>query len=85
MTNKEVFEKYGDQQFIVETQVYDAIREYWEKHCQRYGSQPPANIVGFVKDWIKQESIADTDIVDMVRAKKSDTDDIIDAEFREIR
>ena len=85
LTNKEVFAKYNDQQFIIEEQVYHAIREYWEKHCQKYNAQPPANIVGFVKIWMKQESIANTEIVDLNRSREKETENIIiDAEFCEI-
>lgn len=84
MTNKEVFEKYSDQQFIVEELVYDAIMEYWEKHCKKYNAQPPANIVGFVKNWMKQESIANTEIVDVNRQREKEPEDIIDVEFCEI-
>ena len=84
MKNKEVFEKYNDQNFIIEQQIYFAIVSYWEEYCEKYSSRPPHNVIDFVKKWMKEDSYTDTSFVDLARKKEQEEKaEIIDVEFSE--
>lgn len=59
MINSEIFKQFGSEQWIIEQNLCFMLHEYWDE-LQKKGtvkeSQLPINPVGFVKDFMKEES-----------------------------
>lgn len=72
MTNKEVFDKYGKEYWIVEHQLVSLLQRYKEEGKN-------VNLVAFVKDFMEDETDCDTEI----RILEKDRADFIDAEYTE--
>ena len=87
MTNQEVFANYGDSSIIVEHTIYNALFNYWEKHCrERYKqSMPPVNLVSFIKEFMREETLCEDEIffVEKDRERKSKEEEI-DVDFVEV-
>lgn len=56
MTNKEVFEQYGREYWVIEENLYYLLLEY--KELVKSGDWRSTNLVGFVKQFMKEESYA---------------------------
>lgn len=90
MTNQEVFEQLGSEKWVIEEALCFAIQEYWQK-CYDEGrvniAHPPVNCVGFVKDYMKEETLCNVEFAEkskMNTLKKNVIDDVIDADYTEI-
>ena len=91
MTNKEVFEKYGDIQWTIESNLCFLLQEFWEAERNNHPglklpSHPLTNPVSFVKKWMKEETIAEVDMAERNLQENllSKKNVIEDAEYREI-
>lgn len=75
MTNKEAIEKYSkDMPFVAEQIMYFLLQEYWEElHEKGYvkESHSPVNGVSFVKKFLKEETIVETDALDRYTVRDS--------------
>lgn len=90
MTNQEVFEQLGSEKWVIEDALCFAIQKYWQK-CYDEGrvsvAHPPVNCVGFVKDYMKEETLCNVEFAEkskMDTLKKNVIDDVIDADYTEI-
>ena len=83
MTNKEVFEQFGSEQWVIEENLCYLLQEYAEK----LGVATSYNPVTFVKNFMKEETYVDTKYAEMSAvdtAKKNIVADCIDGEYIEI-
>lgn len=83
MINKEVFEQFGSEQWVIEENLCYLLQEYAEK----LGVSNPCNPVTFVKDFMKKETYVNTKYAEMSAvdtAKKNIVADYIEGEYVEI-
>lgn len=86
MTNQEVFKNYGSEKWAIEQNLCFLLQGYWEE-CNDKGyvrkSQMPINPVGFVKQFMKEETLCEVEF-----AEKSKLDslkkDAVDVEYVEV-
>lgn len=86
MTNQEMFKNYGSERWAIEQNLCFLLQGYWEE-CNKHGyvneSQMPINPVGFVKKFMKEETLCSVEF-----AEKSKLDsmkkDAVDAEYVEV-
>jgi hypothetical protein len=82
MLNKEVFEKYGTENWVIEENLCYLLQKYAEK----LGVPNPYNPVTFVKDFMKEETYVNTEYAEMSAidtAKKNIVADYIEGEYKE--
>ena len=82
MLNKEVFEKYGTENWVIEENLCYLLQKYAEK----LGVSNPYNPVTFVKDFMKEETYINTkyaEISAINTAKKNIVADYIEGEYKE--
>lgn len=104
MTNREALAKYGDLSYVAEEIMCFLLQEYWEKHgktaCDKANrgytfSAMPFNPVTFTKEFMKEETLVNTDVLDNVIvaekrsilnqfATKTDVVDVEEGSWREI-
>ena len=91
MTNKEVFAKYGDMQWAIESNLCFLLQEFWEtvKDNQpelKLPSHPSINPVSFVKKWMKEETIVEVGMAERNLQKNLSANEnvIEDAEYKEV-
>jgi hypothetical protein len=85
MTNKEVLERGVSHES--EQLMYFLLSDFWEKlkekgYVKGYG-QCPINLVSVYKDFLKQETIVDTNIYDKYHPIKES--DVIDVEYTDVQ
>lgn len=68
MTNKEVFEQYGSESWVIEENLCYLLQEY--KELVENGKWRNVNLVGFVKQFMKEESLAS---IEFAEKSKLDT------------
>ena len=84
MLNKEVFEKFGTEKWVIEENLCYLLQKYAEK----LGVSNPYNPVTFVKDFMKEETYVNTEYAEMSAvdtAKKNIVADYIEGEYEEIQ
>lgn len=84
MLNKEVFEKFGTEKWVIEENLCYLLQKYAEK----LGVSNPYNPVTFVKDFMKEETYVNTTYAEMSAidtAKKNIVADYIEGEYEEIQ
>lgn len=82
MLNKEVFEQFGSEQWVIEENLCYLLQEYAEK----LGIVHPYNPVTFVKNFMKEETYVDTKYAEMSAvntARKNVVADYVDGEYIE--
>ena len=87
MTNQEVFENYGSEKWVVEQNLCFLLQGYWEQAYQKgyvKESQMPINPVGFVKGFMKEETIVETEYAEKSKMDSISKKVIIDGDFKEI-
>lgn len=86
MNNAEVFKQYGTEQWAIEEALCFLLQSYWEEHCkERFGqSQMPYNPVGFVKQFMKEETLVSVEFAEKSKMATLEKSDIIEGEWREI-
>jgi hypothetical protein len=87
MKNQEIFEQYNTEQWVIEENLCHMIRDYWEK-CKEKGylkdcSHPPINTVGFVKNFMKEESYVEAEYAEKSKMETLENN-VIDADFKEL-
>lgn len=83
MLNKEVFEQFGSEQWVIEENLCYLLQEYAEK----LGIVHPYNPVTFVKNFMKEETYVDTKYAEMSAvdtARENVVADYVDGEYIEI-
>ena len=83
MLNKEVFEKFGSENWVIEENLCYLLQEYAEK----LGVSNPYNPAIFVKDFMQKETYINTKYAEMSAidtAKKNIVADYTDEECKEI-
>lgn len=83
MLNKEVFEQFGSEQWVIEENLCYLLQEYSEK----LGIVHPSNPVTFVKNFMKEETYVDTkyaEISAVDTARENVVADYVDGEYIEI-
>lgn len=68
MTNKEVFEQFGSESWVIEENLCYLLQEY--KDLVESGKWRSVNLVGFVKQFMKEESLVS---VEFAEKSKLDT------------
>lgn len=78
MTNKEVFEQYGSESWVVEENLCYLLQEY--KELVENGNWRSINLVGFVKQFMKEESLASIEFAEKSKlvTLEKDAIDIMD-------
>ena len=97
MTNKEVFEQYNTEQWVIEQNLCFLLQEYWEDYCvprikqveleqYKIGTKMPENPVTFVKKFMQEETICSVEYAEKSKMDSLENNvvDIIDADFREV-
>lgn len=82
MLNKEVFEKFGTENWVIEENLCYLLQKYAEK----LGISNPYNPVTFVKNFMKEETYVNTEYAEMSAvdtAKKNIVADYVDGEYKE--
>ena len=68
MTNQEVFENYGSKRLVIEQNLEFLLQMYWEECHNKYPKEVPSHLlinpVGFVKQFMKEETICDTEFAE---------------------
>ena len=80
MTNKEVFESYGSERWVVEDNLYFLLQEFAEK----LGVRPPFNTVGFIKNFMKEETLVEVEFAEKSKLDHLEENGCIDGDFREL-
>ena len=80
MTNKEVFEQYGSENWVVEENLNFLLQKFAEK----LGVRPTFNIVSFVKDYMKEETIVGVEWAEKSKQDHLERNSYIDGDFREL-
>jgi hypothetical protein len=83
MINKEVFEQFGSEQWVIEENLCYLLREYADK----LDIVHPYNPVTFVKNFMKEETYVDTKYAEMRAvdtARENVVADYVDGEYTEI-
>ena len=89
MTNKEVFERYGSENWVIEENLHFLLQMFADK----MGVRPDFNTVGFIKNFMKEETIVDIEWaekarLDHLKEKESSVivneDEYTDWDFREL-
>ena len=80
MTNKEVFEQYGSESWVVEENLHFLLQEFTEK----LGVRPTFNTVGFIKNFMKEETIVEVEWAEKSKLDHLEKNGYIDGDFREL-
>ncbi|MEE3344687.1 MAG: hypothetical protein VZS44_11375 [Bacilli bacterium] len=90
MTNQEVFEEYNTEKWVIEQNLCFMLQKYWEECRAKYGdinlkiTELPINPVGFVKQFLKEETICDIEIAEKSKLDTINKSVIGDADYIEI-
>ena len=86
MLNKEVFEQYGTETWVIEQNLCFLLQIYWDDYCRQYGGAMPENPVSFVKRFMKEETLCSVEYAEKSKMDTLENNvvDIIDADFREV-
>lgn len=57
MTNAEVFNQYGTEQWVIEENLCFMLQEF----CESENIRPKANLVTFIKKFMKEDTIIDVE------------------------
>jgi hypothetical protein len=84
MLNKEVFEKFGMENWVIEENLCYLLQEY----AERLGVPNPYSPVAFVKDFMQEETYVNTKYAEMSAvntAKKNIVADYEEGEYKEVQ
>lgn len=81
MTNKEVFNNYGTEGWVVEEVLSYLLLEY--KELVKQNNWQSTNTVGFVKNFLKEETLVNTNFAEKSKIENLEKN-VIDVEVREI-
>jgi len=87
MLNKDVFKEYGSEQWVIEQNLYFLLQGYWEQLNQKgyiKESQMPINPVGFIKQFMKEETFCDLEYAEKSKLDSAEKSVVFDASFREV-
>lgn len=82
MTNAEVLKEYNTEKWVIEEVLQFLLLEY--RDATQNGR--PINTVGFVKDFMKQETYASVEYAEKSKMDRVESNviDVVDADVREI-
>lgn len=86
MTNREILNRKHPEE--IELMLGYLLMEYWEK-LKEHGNldkfnQSPINIVSVYKDFLRNETLVDPEVYDMMHPEDTKEEDVMDADFREM-
>lgn len=91
MLNSEIFENYGTEKWVIEENLSYMLQEYWEaasRELKKYGKDipmhSPINTVGFVKGFMKEETLVSAKYAEKSKMETLEKGEILDGEFREV-
>ena len=89
MLNKEVFEQYSTEQWVIEQSLCFMLQTYWDAILEDIkrgynGSSMPINPVSFVKKFMKEETLCSVEYAEMSKMDKVEKNIIADVEFKEV-
>ena len=90
MTNAEFFANYGTEKWATEQNLCFLLQGYWEAIRERTGvgkelpSQMPLNPVSYVKEFMKEETLVETEWAERSKMDTVEKNTVIDGEFREV-
>lgn len=80
MTNKEVFEQYGSENWVIEENLYFLLQEF----AENLGVRPTFNTVGFIKNFMKDETLVEVEWAEKSKQDHLEENGCIDGNFREL-
>lgn len=86
MNNQEVFANYGTEKWVMEQNLCFLLQTYWEAVRGRTGegrnlsSEMPLNPVGFVKEFMKEETLVETEYAEQSKMDHLEKGEVIDVE-----
>lgn len=93
MLNKEVFEQYGSERWVIEQTLCFMLQSYWEQYgklrCEQirrglYASDMPCNPVTFVKQFMKEETLCEIEYAEKSKMNTLQNGTIIDVDCVEV-
>lgn len=81
MQNKDVFKEFGTEEWVIEENLCYLLQEY--KELVRQNKWQGVNLVGFVKDFMKQETFVHIDLAEKSKMETLEDNviDVIDVEY----
>lgn len=85
MTNQEVFKNYGSEQWVIEQNLEFLLQMYWEECYNKYPDtkitrHQPINPVSFVKKFMKEETICETEYAEKSKMDTLEKQVVIDVD-----
>ena len=79
MTNKELFENYGTETWVIEQTLHFMLQEFVDA-CGHRMSEVPFNTVAFIKKFMQKETISDLHFAEISKLEtlESNIIDVID-------
>ena len=83
MTNRDVLKEYASENWVVEEVLSYLLLKY--KELVKEGKMDSTNIVGFIKNFMKEETLVYTDFAEISKQQNLEKSVVIDVEEKDIK